>query len=136
MDELQQTTHLPTDSVRVVLFRADGAFLMVQESDDPAFKLPGGKFESGETVPQAVTRELDEELGSKIAQVAVTYAGKLITDDGVSSRYIFSASISPADIVPGSDIAQIQWVMPAEIPQGKNQRHMQSAVNLALAQTR
>lgn len=50
-----------------VLIRADGAFLLTSRPAGKVYagywEFPGGKLESGETVVQALQRELQEELG-------------------------------------------------------------------------
>jgi 8-oxo-dGTP diphosphatase len=53
-----------------VLIRSDGAFLLTSRPVGKPYagywEFPGGKLESGETVEQALRRELDEELGIQI----------------------------------------------------------------------
>lgn len=56
-----------------VLIRPDGAFLLTSRPPGKVYagywEFPGGKLETGETVEQALARELHEELGLSIAQV-------------------------------------------------------------------
>ncbi|MDP2677956.1 MAG: NUDIX domain-containing protein [Rhodoferax sp.] len=56
-----------------VLIRADGDFLLTSRPADKVYagywEFPGGKFESGESVQQALQRELYEELGIHIDQI-------------------------------------------------------------------
>lgn len=55
-----------------VLIRSDGAFLLTSRPVGKPYagywEFPGGKLESGETVEQALRRELDEELGIQIGR--------------------------------------------------------------------
>jgi 8-oxo-dGTP diphosphatase len=64
----------PVTEVAVgVLVRADGAFLLTSRPEGKAYagywEFPGGKLEAGETVEQALRRELQEELGIEIGAV-------------------------------------------------------------------
>ena len=56
-----------------VLLRPDGQFLVTSRPAGKVYagywEFPGGKFEAGETVAQALRRELQEELGIDIGQV-------------------------------------------------------------------
>ena len=53
-----------------VLVRADGSFLLTSRPEGKAYagywEFPGGKLEAGETVEQALRRELQEEIGITI----------------------------------------------------------------------
>jgi len=65
-------TERPLTQVAVgVLFRPDGRFLLTTRPPGKAYEghweFPGGKIEAGETLAQALTRELQEELGITIA---------------------------------------------------------------------
>ena len=55
-----------------VLFRHDGAFLLTSRPPGKAYagywEFPGGKLEHGETVYEALRRELHEELGINLGQ--------------------------------------------------------------------
>ena len=60
--------HRPVTEVAVgVLIRGDGAFLLTSRPAGKPYagywEFPGGKLEAGETVVQALRRELHEELG-------------------------------------------------------------------------
>jgi 8-oxo-dGTP diphosphatase len=58
-----------------VLIRPDGAFLLTSRPTGKVYEgyweFPGGKLESGETVAQALGRELHEELGISIGPAAL-----------------------------------------------------------------
>jgi ADP-ribose pyrophosphatase YjhB (NUDIX family) len=53
----------PKVDVRGVVFRDDGALLLVRERSDGAWTLPGGWVEVGESPSQAVEKEVREESG-------------------------------------------------------------------------
>ncbi len=56
-----------------VLLRADGAFLLTSRPPGKVYEgyweFPGGKVEPGETVEQALRRELQEEIGITIGAI-------------------------------------------------------------------
>jgi 8-oxo-dGTP diphosphatase len=56
-----------------VLFRPDGSFLLTSRPEGKPYpgywEFPGGKLEAGESVGQALARELHEELGIGIGAV-------------------------------------------------------------------
>jgi 8-oxo-dGTP diphosphatase len=56
-----------------VLVRADGAFLLTSRPAGKAYagywEFPGGKLEAGESVEQALRRELEEEIGITVGAV-------------------------------------------------------------------
>lgn len=57
-----------------ILFRPDGAFLLTSRPEGKPYagywEFPGGKLEVGESVEQALGRELQEELGIHVGAVA------------------------------------------------------------------
>jgi 8-oxo-dGTP diphosphatase len=63
----------PVTEVAVgVLLQPDGSFLLTSRPEGKAYagywEFPGGKLEAGESVQQALRRELQEELGIDIAE--------------------------------------------------------------------
>ena len=58
-----------------VLMQADGQFLLTSRPEGKVYagywEFPGGKLEAGESVEQALRRELQEELGITIGQAQV-----------------------------------------------------------------
>jgi 8-oxo-dGTP diphosphatase len=62
-----------TDVAVGVLLQPDGRFLLTSRPPGKVYagywEFPGGKFESGETLEQALRRELHEELGITIGAV-------------------------------------------------------------------
>ena len=58
-----------------ILIRADGALLLSSRPEGKPYagywEFPGGKLEAGETVEEALRRELQEELGIVIGQAQI-----------------------------------------------------------------
>ncbi len=65
-----QAERTPVDVAVGVLINADGDFLLTSRPAGKVFagywEFPGGKLEAGESVAQALARELHEELGIEI----------------------------------------------------------------------
>jgi 8-oxo-dGTP diphosphatase len=66
-------TRRPVDVAVGVLIDGDGRFLLTSRPEGKVYaghwEFPGGKLEAGETVEQALRRELHEELGITIGAV-------------------------------------------------------------------
>ena len=64
------TTSAPVDVAVAVLIRSDGAALLAQRPETKVYsgywEFPGGKIEPGEPVPEALRREVREELGVEV----------------------------------------------------------------------
>ena len=69
---MSTTQRTPVDVAVGVLIDAEGRFLMTSRPTGKVYadhwEFPGGKLEAGETVAQALRRELNEELGIDIGQ--------------------------------------------------------------------
>ncbi|WP_430699155.1 NUDIX domain-containing protein [Rubrivivax gelatinosus] len=70
MDVVHPEPRRPVDVAVGVLIAADGRFLLTSRPEGKVYagywEFPGGKLEAGETVEQALRRELQEELGITI----------------------------------------------------------------------
>jgi 8-oxo-dGTP pyrophosphatase MutT (NUDIX family) len=118
-------------NVRAAIFNEEGKFLIVSEVDDPDnFKLPGGKFEGGESPDQAIVRELEEELALVEGSYELGLAKVLKTNDEGDNRYIYGAKLKPGTKLEPRDgeIAKFMWVDEGTVPEGKNKEHILSAV--------
>jgi mutator protein MutT len=108
--------------VAAVIERPDRRLLIGQRrrTDTSALKweFPGGKVRTGESFPQALARELAEELGAtltksaEIASIRHQYAN---TADELEIHF-FAAMIAEAD-VSSRAFEQIAWVLPKELSQ-------------------
>lgn len=67
-----QAERVVVDVAVGVLMQADGRFLLTSRPEGKVYagywEFPGGKLETGETVEQALRRELQEELGITIGE--------------------------------------------------------------------
>jgi ADP-ribose pyrophosphatase YjhB (NUDIX family) len=115
----------PLVGVGVFVLRGDRC-LIVQRGHEPsrgAWSVPGGRLELGESLEDAVRRELAEECGGEL-QVALRGVAfvldRVATDpDGrVRFHYVlvdFVAEHLSGDPVAGDDAAAVRWATPEEI---------------------
>ena len=101
---------------RVLIVRRGGTF------GRGIYTLPGGVVESGETLTDAVSREVREETGVAIEPVALAGYREMIMrdDDGKTVRHFvivcFAARWVSGQPVPDmTEIAEAAWRWPAEL---------------------
>ncbi len=102
----------------------DGKVLLVRRARPPArgvFSLPGGVVEVGETLGEAVMREVREETSLEIEPVALAGYRDVIsrdTDGRVERHFVilpFAARWLGGEPVLNDELSEALWVDPAEI---------------------
>lgn len=86
--------------------------LLVRETKDSSFKLPGGRFESNETPKECLTREIKEELNSKISADSLKLIGNYIYNHSNYDdwrTFIFKGDLVGSPRVDGKEIAEYIW---------------------------
>ena len=109
---------LPQVAVGVVAVDAD-RLLLVRRGRGPAqgdWSLPGGRVEPGETLAEAVVRELQEETGLEGVCGELVGWTELIDDEHHYVVLDFAvALLEGADPVAGDDAAEAAWVPRHEV---------------------
>lgn len=107
---------VPTVAVAAIVVD-DERLLLVRRSNPPgagAWALPGGRVEPGETVAEAVTRELREESGVEGVCGRFVGFGELLPEDAEGEHLIvldFEVHLLEAvEPVAGSDADDVRWV--------------------------
>jgi 8-oxo-dGTP diphosphatase len=102
----------------------DGRVLVVRRARPPArdlFTLPGGAVEPGETLSQAVMREVEEETGLAIEPVGLAGYREVITRDAaqrVERHFVilaFAARWLGGEPTLNAELAEARWIYPAEL---------------------
>jgi 8-oxo-dGTP diphosphatase len=98
--------------------------LIVRRGRPPShglYTLPGGGVELGETLEQAVIREVREETGLDIEPLALAGYGQVIMRDahGKIERHFvilpFAARWIAGDVSLNEELAEADWLSPSEL---------------------
>ena len=108
-------------SVVAALIRdGDGRVLLVRKRGTSAFMQPGGKRAAGESDGAALAREIDEELGCRVAANSARPLGVFEAPSANERGFRVHATIYAVDvegtIAPRAEIDQVVWVDPRALP--------------------
>lgn len=101
----------------VCMIEHDGTYLVLRQPHRAGWSLPGGLCDRGESAEQAVTREVREETGLRIAvglPVSVKVNGRVRRVDVV---YRIRVAQRPA-VVAGGEASEARWLPPAQALEG------------------
>ena len=114
---------VPRLAVGGVVIKGDRV-LLVRRGKPPAFgewAIPGGSVELGETLPQAVEREIREETGLivKAGEICHTFEAVKRDDDGrVRFHYVIidlTAEYLSGEPIPASDVTEAAWLTSGDL---------------------
>lgn len=120
----------------------DGKLLIVRRRNAPAqglFTLPGGVVEPGETLHEAVTREVREELGIDCEPLAlIGHREAIARDDAgkVKRHYVilpFLARYIAGEIALNDELSEARWIVRAELADLKTTEGLDEIVAAAFA---
>jgi len=120
----------------------DGKILLVRRARKPAlnlYTLPGGGVETGETLHEAVMREVREETGLIVEPVALAGEREVITRDpqGRVERHFvilcFAARWRAGEPVLNEELDDARWLDPAEIGELRTTEGLAEIVTAAVA---
>ena len=109
----------PQLAVSAVIFR-DGQFLVVRRANVPGrglYSVPGGRVEHGETLHQAVAREVREETGLVIDIVGFAGWREVLPDPvaGRTGHYLvisFAAHWRAGEVTLNEELDDFRWITP------------------------
>ncbi len=108
----------PVPAVAGLLTDGNDKLLLVLRRNPPAagtWSLPGGKQEPGETLEEALRREIREETGLEIGTPELVTTQDMIVRDAeqrVQYHYVISyyrAQVTGGNLAPGDDVADVRW---------------------------
>lgn len=120
----------------------DGRVLIVRRANPPAlglYTLPGGVVESGETLVEALKREIAEETGLTIDPVGLAGHREVIAraSDGRAERHFvilaFAARWLSGEPTLNSELAEARWLFPSELASLKTTEGLAEIVEAAFA---
>ena len=107
----------PQLAVSAAIFR-DDKILLVRRARSPAkgfYSLPGGRVEFGETLHEALHREVDEETALRIEIVGLAGWREVVPGTGGGGHYLimsFAARWSAGEPVLNDELDDFQWLKP------------------------
>jgi 8-oxo-dGTP diphosphatase len=113
----------PYVAVSAAIFR-DDRVLIVRRRQPPAYglyTLPGGAVELGETLEQAVVREVREETGLEIEPQQLAGYRQLIARDSagrIEQHFVilpFAARWLAGEVSLNEELAEARWLLPSEL---------------------
>jgi 8-oxo-dGTP diphosphatase len=113
----------PFLAVSAAIFR-DGRVLIVRRARAPArgiYTLPGGGVELGETLEEAVVREIREETALEIEPIALAGYRQAIARDGdgrIERHFVilpFAARWIAGEVTLNEELAEAHWLKPDEL---------------------
>lgn len=109
----------PQLAVSAVIFR-DGKVLLVRRARSPGkgfYSLPGGRVEHGESLHQALAREVDEETGLKIDIVGLAGWREVLPGATAGGHYVimsFAARWASREPVLNDEHDDYKWLEPGK----------------------
>jgi 8-oxo-dGTP diphosphatase len=102
----------------------DGSLLLVRRGHGPAagqWSVPGGRLEWGETIAEAVVREVGEETGLECVCGEMLGWVEIIDDDHTTPEHhvvvldFVATVLEHGEPVAGDDAAEVRWVPLADV---------------------
>ena len=107
----------PQLAVSAAIFR-DGRVLLVRRARSPAkgfYSLPGGRVEFGESLHQALSREVDEETGLEIEIISLAGWREVLPAAAGAGHYLimsFAARWVAREPALNDELDDFRWIAP------------------------
>lgn len=119
MASIVQPTY-PQLAVSAAIFR-DGKVLLTRRARSPAkgfYSLPGGRVEFGESLHQALAREVDEETGLDVAIVGLAGWREVLPAAAGAGHYLimsFAARWLAREPILNDELDDYRWIAPGAL---------------------
>lgn len=104
-----------------VIFDKKKKALLVKRRDYPLWNLPGGRVESGENPSGALEREIEEEIGAKVASKELF--GIYFKKGKDEIVFCYSVVARPFTFRPTDEAVEIKYFSPHHLPENLPQSH-------------
>lgn len=127
-------------SVSGLIKNNDGKILMVK-SPDRGWEIPGGQVEAGESLTDALKREIKEETGIfiQVGELRVIYSnvGKRVQPDGVSPigsivNFGFTGSAISGELTTSEESIEVAWFEKEKVLEVIDKDYMRDRVKTML----
>ncbi|HEY1133502.1 MAG TPA: NUDIX domain-containing protein [Nocardioides sp.] len=97
-----------------------GRVLTVRKRGTERFMLPGGKIEPGETPEQTAVREIAEEIGVGLRDLAPlgVFEGEAANEPGATLHSTVFTATAVGEPAAAAEIAEVRWIDPRTPPAG------------------
>lgn len=122
MSEIKKPAETAAVSAEVIRIAAalivdqQGRILLVRKRGTHVFMQPGGKYEPGESAAQALSRELNEELGVVIApeklEMLGDFVAKAANETGARVEAAVLRATLTGPVAARAEIEELRWVHP------------------------
>lgn len=103
---------IPNDAGKILITkRPEGSHL------GGLWEFPGGKIDAGESAPEALKREIKEELNAEIEVVRLLWRNLFhYPEKTIDISFFLCTLVSPLQAVQAVQVADLRWVSVTELP--------------------